>query len=84
MTDEAGQFNAIGWNFASHQVVNHRKNEYMRREGERVVTTNAVEGFFSILKRGVYGVYQHVSGGAPLPIPLRILFPLQQSGKTRR
>ena len=33
----------------------------MRREGDRVITTNAVEGFFSILKRGIYGVYQHVS-----------------------
>jgi hypothetical protein len=33
----------------------------VRREGELVITTNAVEGFFSILKRGVYGVYQHVS-----------------------
>ena len=33
----------------------------MRREGERIITTNGVEGFFSILKRGIYGVYQHVS-----------------------
>ena len=30
-------------------------------EGDRIVTTNTVEGFFSILKRGIYGVYQHVS-----------------------
>jgi transposase-like protein len=61
MTDEAGQFVDLGWNFGSHHVVNHSKDEYVRREGTRVVTTNAVEGFFSILKRGVYGVYQHVS-----------------------
>jgi transposase-like protein len=61
MTDEAGQFNAIGWNFSSHGVVNHSKDEYVRREGDRVITTNGIEGFFSILKRGVYGVYQHVS-----------------------
>jgi transposase-like protein len=61
MTDEAGAFTQLGWNFASHQSVNHSKDEYVRREGERVITTNAVEGFFSILKRGVYGVYQHVS-----------------------
>jgi transposase-like protein len=61
MTDEAGAFVQLGWNFASHQSVNHSKDEYVRREGERVITTNAVEGFFSILKRGVYGVYQHVS-----------------------
>jgi len=27
----------------------------------RIITTNGVEGFFSILKRGIYGVYQHVS-----------------------
>ena len=33
----------------------------MRYEGDRVITTNTVEGFFSILKRGMYGVYQHVS-----------------------
>jgi transposase-like protein len=61
MTDEAKAFVELGWNFASHQSVNHSQDEYVRREGERVITTNAVEGFFSILKRGVYGVYQHVS-----------------------
>jgi transposase-like protein len=61
MTDEAGAFVQLGWNFRSHQTVNHSKDEYVRREGTRVITTNGVEGFFSILKRGVYGVYQHVS-----------------------
>jgi transposase-like protein len=61
MTDEARSFIEIGWNFTSHGTVTHSKDEYMRREGDRVITTNAVEGFFSILKRGVYGVYQHVS-----------------------
>ncbi len=61
MTDEAHAFVDIGWNFASHHVVTHSKDEYVRREGSGVVTTNTVEGFFSILKRGIYGVYQHVS-----------------------
>jgi transposase-like protein len=61
MTDEAAAFAELGWNFKSHQSVNHSKDEYVRREGTRVITTNGVEGFFSILKRGVYGVYQHVS-----------------------
>jgi hypothetical protein len=61
MTDEAVSFVEIGWNFASHQSVNHSKDEYVRREGDRTITTNTVEGFFSIMKRGVYGVYQHVS-----------------------
>jgi len=61
MTDEAAAFAQLGWNFASHQSVNHSKDEYVRRERDRIITTNGVEGFFSILKRGIYGVYQHVS-----------------------
>jgi hypothetical protein len=61
MTDEAPAFVEIGWNFASHGTVVHSKDEYVRREGDRLITTNTIEGFFSILKRGVYGVYQHVS-----------------------
>jgi transposase-like protein len=61
MTDEEATFVEIGWNFASHGTVTHSKDEYVRYEGDRVITTNTVEGFFSILKRGIYGVYQHVS-----------------------
>jgi len=57
MTDEERSLVAIGWNFKSHGTVNHTKDEYVRGN----VHTNTVEGFFSILKRGVYGVYQHVS-----------------------
>lgn len=56
MTDEAAAFAQLGWNFRSHHTVIHSKDEYARREGTRVITTNGVEGFFSILKRGVYGV----------------------------
>lgn len=61
MTDEAAQFTTIGWNFAGHGAVEHEQDEYVRREGDVVITTNTVEGFFSILKRGIYGVYHHVS-----------------------
>jgi transposase-like protein len=61
MTDEAHAFVEIGWNFATHHTVTHSKDEYVRREGNWVVSTNTVEGFFSVLKRGIYGVYQHVS-----------------------
>jgi hypothetical protein len=57
MTDEDNAFLGIGWNFASHGTVNHSKDEYVRGN----VHTNTIEGFFSILKRGIYGVYQHVS-----------------------
>jgi transposase-like protein len=39
MTDEAAAFAQLGWNFRSHQSVNHSKDEYVRREGTRVITT---------------------------------------------
>jgi transposase-like protein len=57
MTDESPIYSGLGWNFASHQTVNHSAKEYVRGD----VTTNTIEGYFSILKRGIYGVYQHVS-----------------------
>ena len=57
VTDDAWAYGLVGWNFASHKTVAHRKREYVRGD----VHTNTVEGFFSILKRGLYGTYQHVS-----------------------
>ena len=40
-------------------MVKHRNDEWARGEA----STNTVEGFFSILKRGIIGVYHHVSQG---------------------
>ncbi len=57
MTDDAGQYRLIGPEFAKHDVVVHSVGEYVRGN----VHTNTVECFFSIFKRGIYGVYQHVS-----------------------
>lgn len=57
MTDEAKAYTYVGHNFAFHGTVTHSANEYVRGD----VHTNTVEGYFSILKRGIYGVYQHVS-----------------------
>jgi transposase-like protein len=57
MTDDAGQYRPIGKEFASHQSVNHGIEEYVRGEAH----SNTVEGFFSILKRGVIGTYHHIS-----------------------
>ena len=57
MTDEANQYKAVGQEFASHGAVNHSKAEYVRGE----ITSNTVEGYFSIFKRGMKGVYQHCS-----------------------
>ena len=44
-----------------HSQVNHTAKEYVRRENGVCITTNGVEGYFSILKRGVNGVYHHWS-----------------------
>ena len=57
MTDDAGQYHAMGNVSETHQVINHSAKEYVRG----YIHTNTVEGFFSILKRGLNGVYQHVS-----------------------
>ncbi len=54
-TDESSLYRAVGREFAGHDKVNHLAKEYVRGE----VTTNTVEGFFSIFKRGMRGVYQH-------------------------
>lgn len=44
-----------------HSSVNHSKKEYVRWEDGVCITTNSIEGFFSILKRGINGTYHHVS-----------------------
>lgn len=57
MTDEAGQYREVGREFARHGKVNHGIEEYVRGDAY----TNTVEGYFSILKRGITGTYHHVS-----------------------
>lgn len=54
-TDEAGHYIVAGREFADHGVVRHGKDEYVVGE----VHTNTIEGYFSIFKRGMKGVYQH-------------------------
>jgi len=54
-TDESRLYPAVGKEFAKHETVNHGAKEYARGD----VTTNSVEGFFGIFKRGIIGVYQH-------------------------
>jgi len=43
-----------------HDQVNHRAGEYVRYEDGICITTNAIEGYFATLKRGINGVYHHV------------------------
>jgi transposase-like protein len=55
MTDEHVMYRRIGREFAEHSSVMHYNKEYVRGD----VTTNTIEGAFSIFKRGMRGVYQH-------------------------
>lgn len=57
-TDEAKQYSELSKDFADHDFTTHSKGEYVRREKPQV-HTNTVEGFYSIFKRGMKGVYQH-------------------------
>ena len=63
MTDSASWYKFLKKNvkIASHDRVDHGAYEYVRYEGDKVITTNTVEGYFSIFKRGMKGVYQHCS-----------------------
>lgn len=57
MTDESHVYRYLPMLFRDHQRVNHKSGEYVRGE----VHTNTIEGYFSIFKRGMRGVYQHCS-----------------------
>jgi transposase-like protein len=54
-TDESRLYHGIGAMFAAHETVNHSAKEYARGD----VTTNTVEGYFGLFKRGMRGNYQH-------------------------
>jgi transposase-like protein len=57
ITDEWSGYFSLGDHFASHESVSHKADEYVRGD----VHTNTVEGYYSIFKRGMKGVYQHCS-----------------------
>jgi transposase-like protein len=73
-TDESQLYNDVADTFFAHETVKHTAKEYVRYWNEvtdqmrpdgrpivetRTITTNSVEGYFSIFKRGMKGVYQH-------------------------
>ena len=55
MTDEAGQYAHLNKHFAEHEFVTHGTKEYVRG----AVHINTAEGFYSVFKRGMKGIYQH-------------------------
>jgi hypothetical protein len=63
MTDEFISYKPVGKLFASHESVNHAREEYVRRGvgGSPDVHTNTIEGAFSHFKRMILGTYHHIS-----------------------
>jgi transposase-like protein len=74
MTDQARVYEKVGTEFASHETVNHQEDQYVRYWNEvtdkigangkpvvetTVITTNTIESYFSVFKRGMRGTYQH-------------------------
>jgi transposase-like protein len=57
MTDSNRAYPKIGLHFAAHSMVNHTIDEYVRGDA----STNTVESYFAILKRGVVGTFHHIS-----------------------
>ena len=63
ITDEAARYAKLGDEFAKHDSVDHSRGEYGytdRKTGAKI-NTNTMEGYYSIFKRGMKGVYQHCS-----------------------
>jgi hypothetical protein len=56
MTDDAGQYESVCEDFEAHGAVRHSQGEYVVGEDFH---TNTLEGYFSIFKRGMKGIYQH-------------------------
>ena len=57
VTDENNAYNGLAASYAGHDTVQHSAGEYACGD----VNTNTIEGFFALLKRGVYGTYHNVS-----------------------
>ncbi len=64
-TDDSALYRSLKLRFPSHRSVNHSIGEYVRSEhkdaARRKIHTNTVEGFFPLVKRGIYGTFHHVS-----------------------
>jgi transposase-like protein len=56
-SDQSNVHRTLDKKFAGQEVVNHTAKEYVRG----IVRTNSIEGFWCHMKRGINGIYHHVS-----------------------
>ena len=59
MSDELHAYDGLSMGFVGHDTIKHSAGQYVKGE----IHTNTVEGFFSLLKRGIVGTFHHVSKG---------------------
>ena len=57
ITDSAAAYKGLDKEFAGHEVVNHRQDEFVRGRFH----TNSIEGSFGLFKRMIIGIYHHIS-----------------------
>jgi transposase-like protein len=57
MSDEFGAYKDLADQFEAHYIVIHSKKQYV----DGISHTNNIENFWSMLKRGIYGIYHHIS-----------------------
>jgi hypothetical protein len=63
-TDHFALYKNLFWDWKRHDMVNHSELEYARYNKDGTLsTTNNAESFFSLIKRGVYGAFHHLSPG---------------------
>jgi hypothetical protein len=76
MTDEGAQYTSV--EFANHGKVDHSREEwaYFDRKTGQTIAVNAAEGYFSIFKRGMTGIYPILQRAPPSPLSRRVRFPL--------
>jgi transposase-like protein len=58
MTDDSTVLDSAAFD-RKHSKVNHKEKEYVRMENGELITTNTIESYFAILKRGINGTYHH-------------------------
>ncbi|MFI5300639.1 MAG: IS1595 family transposase [Polyangiales bacterium] len=62
ITDESPIYNQTGKDFLAHETVNHKRQQYVRKDEQgHVISTNTAEGFFANLKRQIIGTHHHTS-----------------------
>ena len=67
-TDESRLYTYVTDHLAAHETVKHSGDEYVRYQDGVAIHTNSAEGYFSIFKRGMRGVYQHCGREALAPL----------------